>query len=450
MIAAPRIALLPMACVLVAMIAAACGGPSSTPSSPSPSCSYSVAQPATSFGPEGGTGTATVTAASGCGWTAASNAAFVTITQGASVSGNGVAQFTVTANTGAARTATLTIAGTTITVTQSAAVSTQATLSAPSAKSPIAGVTLDPGRPTIVVNNATATGSVGSVTYRFEISDLPTFPNDPIRTFTEDGIAQGSGTTSWVVNRDLGPSVLWYWRALATNGTVTSPFSAVETFRTASPCAYVVSPSAAASGAGGGTSTVTVTTASTCSWTAVSNDAFISVTSGSSSAGNGTVTFAVAPNAGAARTGTLTIAAQTVTVTQSAAAPTGVIASFQLVDPSAQGGATAECRFRSSTGASTTCTLRSTSFTLGPTVVVMWAWTVQYTYGDVRTITQNGTDPNLSFTDVCGKSTSTADGAAQPLLVTLTVTDSAGATATAISGSGSQPPLQVRLFSCGS
>ena len=40
------------------------------------------------------------------------------------------------------------------------------------------------------------------------------------------------------------------------------------------------------------------------------------------------------------------------------------------------------------------------------------------------------------------------DGAAQPLAVTLTVTDSSGGTATVTSGSGSQPPLFLRLFKC--
>src|SRR5439155_15388302 len=102
-------------------------------------------------------------------------------------------------------------------------------LTAPSAKSPVGGQAVDPGRPTLVVNNASSTGAIGTVTYRFEISDQPTFPSDPVRTFTQDGVAQGSGTTSWVVNHDLGASVLWYWHARATNGTVTGAYSDVET-----------------------------------------------------------------------------------------------------------------------------------------------------------------------------------------------------------------------------
>jgi hypothetical protein len=46
---------------------------------------------------------------------------------------------------------------------------------------------------------------------------------------------------------------------------------------------------------------------------------WISVTGGANGSGNGTVSFSVAANAGAARSGTLTIAGQTYTVNQGAA-----------------------------------------------------------------------------------------------------------------------------------
>ncbi len=223
-----------------ALFAVACSNDSnSTPAPTSPTCSYSVTQPTTTFGPEGGTGSAAVTTASTCTWTAASSGSFVTVSSGASGTGNGTVQFTVAANTGGDRVATLTIAGTAISITQRAASSGPApTLSAPSAKSPIGGQNITPGRPTLVINNAVSTGNIGTVTYRFEVSDQPTFPAEPIRTFIADGVAQGAGTTSWVVNHDLGPDVLWYWRARATNGTVTSEYSTVETFSTASACIF--------------------------------------------------------------------------------------------------------------------------------------------------------------------------------------------------------------------
>lgn len=86
-----------------------------------PSCSFSIVQPAITFGPEGGTDTATVAAGSACAWTSTSSASFLAVTVGASGTGNGTVQFTVAVNTGAERTGTLSIAGATITITQRAA-----------------------------------------------------------------------------------------------------------------------------------------------------------------------------------------------------------------------------------------------------------------------------------------------------------------------------------------
>jgi hypothetical protein len=68
-----------------------------------------------------------ISATSSCTWGANSNAAFLTVTQGATGAGNGTVAFSVAANTGAARTAALTItdtndayADTVVTITQSA------------------------------------------------------------------------------------------------------------------------------------------------------------------------------------------------------------------------------------------------------------------------------------------------------------------------------------------
>ena len=65
-------------------------------------------------------------------------------------------------------------------------------------------------------------------------------------------------------------------------------------------------------------------------------------------------------------------------------------------------------------------------------------------------VSVTATGATLAITYVCGLTTSTAEGAAQPLSVSLTVTDNLGASATVTSGTGTQPALQVRLFTCGS
>jgi hypothetical protein len=75
----------------------------------------------------------------------------------------------------------------------------------------------------------------------------------------------------------------------------------------------------------GNTGSVTVTknlsATAACDWHAVSNNAFITINSGTPGSGNGTVNFTVAPNTtGAARVGTLTVAGRNVTISQDAAA----------------------------------------------------------------------------------------------------------------------------------
>jgi hypothetical protein len=81
-------------------------------------------------------------------------------------------------------------------------------------------------------------------------------------------------------------------------------------------CGYSITPSAQNFSAAGNTSSVNVTATTGCAWTAVSNDNWLTITSGSNGTGNGPVNYSVAANTGPARTGTLTVAGQTVTVTQ--------------------------------------------------------------------------------------------------------------------------------------
>lgn len=93
--------------------------------------------------------------------------------------------------------------------------------------------------------------------------------------------------------------------------------AANQTANFSAQCAYSINPAAVYldSGSQAGP-TVSVTTAAGCAWTA-SASGFIVINSGASGTGNGTVTFSVPANiSGAVQTGTLTIAGQTVAVTQ--------------------------------------------------------------------------------------------------------------------------------------
>src|SRR2546423_967321 len=86
-------------------------------------------------------------------------------------------------------------------------------------------------------------------------------------------------------------------------------------------CAYSLSATSQSVPAAGGTGSVGVTAGSGCTWTAVSNASWITISSGANGSGNGTVAYSAAANtATTARTGTLTIAGQTLTVTEASAA----------------------------------------------------------------------------------------------------------------------------------
>ena len=83
------------------------------------------------------------------------------------------------------------------------------------------------------------------------------------------------------------------------------------------PCAISIAPEGKSFGDEGGSGQVQVTAAAGCDWTAASNALWISITSGAHANGPGAVGYSVTTyNAIASRSGTLTIAGRTFTVTQ--------------------------------------------------------------------------------------------------------------------------------------
>lgn len=96
-------------------------------------------------------------------------------------------------------------------------------------------------------------------------------------------------------------------------------------------CTYSVTPTTFSVGSSATSLAIGVTTGTACSWTATSAASWITVTGGATGSGIGTVSISVAANPSAgSRTGTLTVAGQTVTVSQAAgstqppAAPKGL------------------------------------------------------------------------------------------------------------------------------
>lgn len=85
-------------------------------------------------------------------------------------------------------------------------------------------------------------------------------------------------------------------------------------------CTYAISSSSNEFSSASNMGSANVTpSSSSCSWTAASNDSWITVTSGGNGTGNGTVTYSVAANSSLSRAGTITIGGQSFTITQTSA-----------------------------------------------------------------------------------------------------------------------------------
>ena len=82
-----------------------------------------------------------------------------------------------------------------------------------------------------------------------------------------------------------------------------------------------------------------MTTQAGCTWSATSNATWVNISSGTNGGGSGRVQLSVAENTGAARSGTLVIAGQTVTVNQQSRPACAYTISPSSYNPSSTGGA---------------------------------------------------------------------------------------------------------------
>jgi uncharacterized protein (TIGR03437 family) len=125
----------------------------------------------------------------------------------------------------------------------------------------------------------------------------------------------------------LGPGT--YSGSVSITGSGVATQTVAVSFTVTPNCGYSISPTSQVFSSTGGRGTIGVVANGGCTWTAVSNAPWLTITSGSSGSGTGTLAYSVASNtAAASRAGALTIAGQTFTVTQS-----GTSALF-LVGPS--------------------------------------------------------------------------------------------------------------------
>jgi hypothetical protein len=257
-------------------------------------CPIEIAPTARDVAASGESVSATVTAPSGCAWTATSDVGWLTVTSPSTGSGNGTLTIAVAANTGSQRTGTVSVGDRVLTITQ-ADVTCRYTI-APDAQS-----------------IAASGGAGGPVTVSTSVGcSWTAVSNASWITVTAGQAGSGTGAVSFTVAANAGAGRTGTLSIAGQTLTVTQAGAA--------GCSYSVTPTAQTIGPSGGVApAIGVATAAACPWTAASDAPWITLLSGTAGTGNGTVTYEVAANTGAARTATLVVAGQAVTVSQSAA-----------------------------------------------------------------------------------------------------------------------------------
>lgn len=180
------------------------------------SCSYSIIPQSANYGSSGGSGSVSVTAQSGCSWTAVSNNAdWITVTSGSSGSGNGQVGYSVSANPNTnSRQGTITIAGQTFTVDEAGTSPTCAT-----SIQPLSGVYSG-----VIVFTASTSNCVGvaQVTYIYSTDQSTWYPVGS-GTSSSNGWSYSWDTVSWGETYD--PSVWAVAVAQDASGHDLSPWS---------------------------------------------------------------------------------------------------------------------------------------------------------------------------------------------------------------------------------
>jgi hypothetical protein len=152
-------------------------------------CTYGVSPTQQSASSSGGSFTAVITAAAGCGWTVASNEAWMTVTTPVNGSGNATVAYTVAAHTGNSRSGIISLAGETGTV---ATISVTQHAPCPNAVTPAsAAYAAAGGNGVVTVNADSACGwSVAS--------------DSSWITVTSSANGSGNGTVSYTVAMNTG------------------------------------------------------------------------------------------------------------------------------------------------------------------------------------------------------------------------------------------------------
>ncbi len=291
--------------LLFALVGASCTSSQTSVTAPGQArCGVTVTNSLESIPASGGAGSLTVSAARDCTWAASNTAPWIVLTSASNGQGEGSIAYRVAANSApAARRATIEVNTASADIVQEAAE---------------CRFTVTPTAATVAASGESATIQVQAAA-----GCAWTATTDATWIRIVAGAAgQGDGGVTVAIEANTGG-------ARTARVVVAQTDVVIEQVSGSSPpppppppspgCSYTIQPSGQTVAAGGGPGTIDVTaSANTCSWTAGSNAAWIAVTNGASGTGNGRVTFNVVANAGASRTGTLSVAGHTFTLTQTA------------------------------------------------------------------------------------------------------------------------------------
>jgi hypothetical protein len=161
--------------------------------------------------------------------------------------------------------------------------------------------------------SAPAVGLSGSVSVVTQAGCAWTASSNAGFATVSTGSGSGPGSVGYTVSANGSSS--------GRSGTLTVAGQTFSISQAGATCTFALSPTSASMTSVGGAASVGVTAPTGCSWGAVSNSAFITITSGSSGNGPGTVNYGVSANGVPPRTGTLTIGGQTFTLTQTGTGP---------------------------------------------------------------------------------------------------------------------------------
>jgi len=266
-------------------------------------CRYDVGPSSQNVSASGNSGTINIATASDCAWTAASDASWIALASSAAGNGNGTVSFTVAPNSGGTRSGAIVVANQRATITQAGA------------DGPACSVTISPTSQSV----AAAGGAGTPITVSAAGSCQWTATSGATWiTINSGATGTGNGTVMFSVAANTGAARTGTLTIASRVFTVTQGASSSPAPPPPASCSYSISPRNDNVPMLGGTGRVDVSTTDACAWTASSNASWITVTSGASGTGDGRVGYLVLPNVGGSRTGTLTIAGQTFTVTQPA------------------------------------------------------------------------------------------------------------------------------------